>query len=96
MDLGTDFVLLTGSRAVTLAGIVVIVYEVAAKGIVIDMLPSNDYVWARFEHDEGRLIKWLLKERIPRYEGVARGNSKTVTFDGRIALKKTEGCKPCC
>ena len=42
------------------------------------MLPSDDYVVARFEHDEGRKFKWWLEERISWYEGVAGGNGKTV------------------
>ena len=72
-----------------------IVYEVAAKGIVFDMLPSNDYVWPRYEHDERRMIKWCLTKRISRYEDVARGHSETVAFGRRIAMKKTEGRKSC-
>ena len=42
MNLGTKFALLARSKAVTLASIVEIDYEVGAQGIILNMLPSND------------------------------------------------------
>ena len=45
--------------ASTLASIVEVVYEAGAKDIFSDMLPSNNYARARFEHDERRkLHRW--------------------------------------
>ena len=54
-----------------------VIYEATAKGIALDMLLSNDYVGARFEHDEGTKLKRWLEERISWYEGVPRGKGKT-------------------
>ena len=80
---------MTGSKAVTLASIVEVVYEVGAKGIVFNMLPPNDYAWAHFEHDERKLSRWL--ERISWYEVVTRGNSKTVDpLMGELLLRRSK------
>lgn len=73
-----EIVLLTGAKAVTLADLVEIINYVTGRGIAVEKVPFDKYTRESAENDEGGKSEWWFEKRLSWYDGVAKGDGKTV------------------
>ena len=73
-----ETVLLTGSKAVTLADLVETVNDVIDRDIVVVQFPFEKYTKESAKNDEGGKSEWWFEKRISWYEGVAKGDGKAI------------------
>ena len=73
-----EVVLLTGPKAVTLADLVKTINDVTGRDISIEKMPFDKYTKENAANDEGGKSEWWFEKRISWYDGVERGDGKTV------------------
>jgi len=73
-----EIVLLTGPKAVTLAGMLRTINEVNGKRIAIEKVSFEEYATVSASNVEGGKSEWSFQKRISRYQGVSQGDGSTV------------------
>ena len=73
-----EIVLLTGPKAVTLAGMLRTINEVNGKRIAIEKVSFEEYATVSASDVEGGKSEWSFQKRFSRYQGVSQGDGSTV------------------
>ena len=98
-----NIVLLTGPRTYTLSELAEAVSQATGTSLAVEKIPIEDYVKVSVELDKGESRgskpDWFFRKRVSWYEGLAKGDGKTVDplmekllgrtpLDGKEAVKE--------
>ena len=88
-----EIVLLTGPKAVTLANLVQTINDLTGRDIIIETMAFDKYAKESAANDEGGKSEWWFEKRLSWYDGIAKGDGKTVDplMEGLLGRKPKDG-----